>query len=90
MKDNKKCAIVFKENNEKAAVGVFAGNAYSLVVQQGILKNFIKDNKDGGKPSPLLPALEEAQTKGKKDTFLKLVASYELAALERYVKVLGS
>ena len=44
-----------------AAVGVFAGNAYSLVVQQGILKNFIKDNKDGGKPSPLLPALEEAQ-----------------------------
>jgi Fic family protein/DNA-binding XRE family transcriptional regulator len=35
-------------------------------------------------------ALEEAQTKGKKDTFLKLVANYELAALERYVKVLGS
>jgi Fic family protein/DNA-binding XRE family transcriptional regulator len=35
-------------------------------------------------------ALEEAQTKGKKDAFLKLVASYELAALERYVKVLGS
>jgi Fic family protein/DNA-binding XRE family transcriptional regulator len=35
-------------------------------------------------------ALEEAQTKGKKDTFLKLVASYELAALERYIKVLGS
>ena len=35
-------------------------------------------------------ALEEAQTKGKKDAFLKLVANYELAALERYVKVLGS
>ncbi len=34
-------------------------------------------------------ALEEAQTKGKKDAFFKLVASYELAALERYIKVLG-
>ena len=34
-------------------------------------------------------ALEEAQTKGKKDVFFKLVASYELAALERYIKVLG-
>jgi cytochrome c oxidase subunit 4 len=45
-----------------AAVGVFAGNAYSLIVQQGIIKNFIKDNKDGGgKASPLLPILEEAQ-----------------------------
>ncbi|NBU96789.1 MAG: cytochrome C oxidase subunit IV [Spirochaetia bacterium] len=44
-----------------AAVGVFAGNAYSLIVQQGIIKNFIKDNKDGGKSSPLIPVLEEAQ-----------------------------
>ena len=34
-------------------------------------------------------ALEESQTKGKKNAFLKLVASYELAALERYIKVLG-
>ncbi len=44
-----------------AAVGVFGGNAYALIVQQSILKNFIKDNKDNGSVGPLMPVLENAQ-----------------------------
>ena len=43
------------------ALGAFIGNTYSLVAQQGILKNFIKDKKDSGNGGPILPALEQAQ-----------------------------
>ncbi len=34
--------------------------------------------------------LEQAQTTGNKEAFIQLVAEYELAALERYLKILGS
>jgi len=43
------------------AVSVFAGNAYALIAQKGILKNFIKDKKDSGQSGGLVPVLEEAQ-----------------------------
>jgi len=43
------------------ALSVFAGNAYSLIAQQGILKNFIKDKKDSGASGGLIPILEETQ-----------------------------
>jgi cytochrome c oxidase subunit IV len=46
-----------------AAVGSFIGNTYSLIVQQGILKNFIKDKKESGTGGPILPILEETQKK---------------------------
>jgi len=44
-----------------AAVGVFAGNSYSLIVQKSILKHFIKDKKDSGKNGGIVPVLEETQ-----------------------------
>jgi cytochrome c oxidase subunit 4 len=44
-----------------AALGSFIGNTYSLIAQQGILKNFIKDKKDSGTGGPILPVLEGAQ-----------------------------
>jgi len=44
-----------------AALGSFIGNTYSLIAQQGILKNFIKDKKETGNAGPILPLLEGAQ-----------------------------
>ncbi|MCB1177418.1 MAG: cytochrome C oxidase subunit IV family protein [Leptospiraceae bacterium] len=45
----------------KAALGLFAGNSYSLIVEQKILKNFIKENEGNSKLAPVLPALQNAQ-----------------------------
>lgn len=59
-----------------------------ILLQHGLVIANIKG--DSKSRMAYYSALEEAQTKGKKDAFFKLVASYELAALERYIKVLGS
>ncbi|HMV76943.1 MAG TPA: hypothetical protein PL048_09145 [Leptospiraceae bacterium] len=46
----------------KAALGIFAGNAYSQNLQQGLLRIFIKDNADNRLLKPILPAVESLQT----------------------------
>lgn len=59
-----------------------------ILLQNGLVIANIKG--DAKSRMAYYAALEEAQTSGKKEAFLKLVANYELAALERYIKVLGS
>jgi cytochrome c oxidase subunit IV len=45
----------------KAALAIFGGNAYSQIVQGGLLKKLIKERKDAG-DDKLTPALEAVQT----------------------------
>lgn len=59
-----------------------------ILLQHGFVIANIKG--DGKSRMAYYAALEEAQSKGKKEAFLKLVASCELVALERCIKVLGS
>ncbi|MDZ4666387.1 MAG: Fic family protein [bacterium] len=61
----------------------------NLVLPQN---GFVITNIKGDSKSRMVyfTALEKAKTKGKKDAFLKLVATYALGALQRLIKVLGS
>jgi len=44
-----------------AALGLFGVNSYAQLVEQKILKLFIKDNKDNKALAPVLPLLEKTQ-----------------------------
>jgi Fic family protein len=68
------------------------GRTSRLVMNLLLLqKGYVIANIKGDAKSRLAyySALEEAQSNGNKEHFLQLVASYELQALERYLKVLG-
>jgi cytochrome c oxidase subunit IV len=45
----------------QVALGLFGVNAYAQIVEQKILKLFIKDNKDNKLLAPALPLLEKTQ-----------------------------
>ena len=59
-----------------------------ILLQNGFVIANIKG--DGKSRMAYYTALEAAQTTGNKEAFIKLVAEYELAALERYLTILGS
>lgn len=68
------------------------GRTSRLVMNLLLLqKGYVIANIKGDAKSRLAyySALEEAQSNGNKEQFLQLVASYELQALERYLKVLS-
>jgi Fic family protein len=68
------------------------GRTSRLIMNLILLQNgFVIANMKGDSKSRMAyyNALEEAQTTGNKESFIVLVANYELIALERYLKILG-